>query len=40
MNNDFVPFGLTKYLSHIVCADDTQRHKPNPEPLHTFLGIG
>ncbi|MVO98084.1 HAD family hydrolase [Paenibacillus lutrae] len=39
LNNDFVPFGLTQYLSHIVCADDTQRHKPNPEPLLKFLEI-
>lgn len=37
--NDFVPFGLSSYLTHTVCADDTERHKPNPEPLLKFLEI-
>lgn len=37
--NDFVPFGLTSYLDHTVCADDTERHKPNPEPILKFLEI-
>ncbi|GGH21644.1 HAD family hydrolase [Paenibacillus segetis] len=36
-NNDFVPFGLMSYLTHIVCADDTEKHKPNPEPLLKFM---
>lgn len=37
--HDFVPFGLTSYLNHTVCADDTKRHKPNPEPILKFLEI-
>ncbi|MED3550245.1 HAD family hydrolase [Cytobacillus praedii] len=37
--NDFVPFGLSNYLIHTVCADDTVRHKPHPEPLLKFLEI-
>jgi HAD superfamily hydrolase (TIGR01549 family) len=37
--NDFVPFGLSCYLTHTVCADDTERHKPNPEPILKFLEI-
>ncbi len=37
--NDFVPFGLSSYLTHTVCADDTERHKPNPDPLLKFLDI-
>lgn len=37
--NDFVPFGLTSYLTHIVVADDTEKHKPNPDPLLKFLEI-
>lgn len=37
--DDFVPFGLVRDLPHVVCADDTERHKPNPEPLLKFLEI-
>ncbi|MCM3768334.1 HAD family hydrolase [Neobacillus niacini] len=37
--NDFVPFGLSSYLTHTVCADDTKKHKPHPEPLIKFLEI-
>lgn len=37
LNNDFVPCGLMSYLTHIVCADDTEKHKPNPEPLLKFM---
>ncbi|OPH57860.1 HAD family hydrolase [Paenibacillus ferrarius] len=39
LTNDFVPFGLMNYLKYIVCADDTEKHKPNPEPLMKFLEI-
>ncbi|NOV04842.1 HAD family hydrolase [Paenibacillus planticolens] len=39
LNDDFVPFGLMKFLSYIVCADDTKKHKPNPEPILKFLEI-
>ncbi|MOA15324.1 Phosphoglycolate phosphatase [compost metagenome] len=37
--NDFVPFGLANDLNYIVCADDTELHKPNPDPLLKFLQI-
>ncbi|MFS0838444.1 HAD family hydrolase [Paenibacillus sp. 1P03SA] len=37
--NDFVPFGLTHDLNYIVCADDTDLHKPQPDPLLKFLQI-
>jgi len=37
--NDFVPFGLAKDLNYFVCADDTELHKPHPDPLHKFLQI-
>ncbi len=30
---DFYPFGLQGYFDYIVCADDTKRHKPEPEPI-------
>lgn len=32
-NIDFVPFGLSEYFQYVVCADDTIRHKPLPDPL-------
>ncbi|MFL0247300.1 HAD family hydrolase [Candidatus Clostridium stratigraminis] len=31
--NDFVHFGLDQYFGLVVCADDTKKHKPNPEPI-------
>ncbi|GGH09412.1 HAD family hydrolase [Paenibacillus segetis] len=39
LQDDFVPFGLMKYLPFIVTADDTLKHKPNPEPIQKFLEI-
>jgi len=39
LRDDFSPFGLMSYLTHVVCADDTLKHKPNPEPLFKFLDI-
>jgi len=37
LEDDFVPFGLMKYLPTAVVADDTSLHKPNPEPMLKFL---
>ncbi|SHI82362.1 haloacid dehalogenase superfamily, subfamily IA, variant 1 with third motif having Dx(3-4)D or Dx(3-4)E [Clostridium amylolyticum] len=37
--NDFVPFDLTKYFKFVVCADDTEKHKPNPEPILKFIEL-
>jgi phosphoglycolate phosphatase-like HAD superfamily hydrolase len=28
---------LIKYFQHMVCADDTRKHKPDPEPLLKIL---
>ncbi|GKU76026.1 HAD family hydrolase [Paenibacillus sp. L3-i20] len=39
LEEDFVPFGLMKYLPFVVTADDTLKHKPNPEPLQKFIEI-
>lgn len=39
LTDDFEPFKLMKYLSYVVCADDTNLHKPNPEPILKFLEI-
>jgi HAD superfamily hydrolase (TIGR01549 family) len=37
--NDFVPFGLINYFKLVVCADDTEKHKPNPEPILKFIEL-
>jgi HAD superfamily hydrolase (TIGR01549 family) len=37
--DDFYPFGLHDYFDYIVCADDTTRHKPDPEPILKCLEI-
>ncbi len=37
--NDFVPFDLSKYFKFVVCADDTEKHKPNPEPILKFIEL-
>lgn len=38
--DDFDPFGLHDYFDYIVCADDTSKHKPDPEPIWKCLEIG
>ncbi|MBU3133754.1 HAD family hydrolase [Clostridium gasigenes] len=30
---DFFPTGLQKYMKSVVLAEDTENHKPHPEPL-------
>ena len=35
--SDFVPLGIDKYFTNIICADDTLEHKPNPEPLLAYI---
>ncbi|MBS4173048.1 HAD family hydrolase [Bacillus sp. FJAT-49736] len=35
----FEPFGLTDYFDHYICADDTLKHKPNPDPLQKCLDL-
>jgi HAD superfamily hydrolase (TIGR01549 family) len=37
--HDFVPFGLTNYFNLVVFADDTEKHKPDPEPILKFIEI-
>lgn len=31
--SDFIPFRLANYFKLVVCADDTEKHKPDPEPI-------
>lgn len=28
---------LVKYFDHIVCAEDSERHKPSPEPMLVYM---
>jgi HAD superfamily hydrolase (TIGR01549 family) len=37
--NDFVPFDLNNYFKEVVCADDTEKHKPNPDPILKFIEL-
>lgn len=37
MRNEYDSFALKTHLPIEVCADDTEHHKPHPQPLHTFL---
>ncbi len=32
-------FGLNKYFGIIICADDTKKNKPNPEPLLKYMEL-
>lgn len=38
-DSSFTPLGLADYFDYVVCADDTERHKPNPEPLLKLMEI-
>lgn len=35
--DEFEPFGLSSYFEHTICASDTGKHKPHPEPLLACL---
>ncbi|MGE7835769.1 HAD family hydrolase [Viridibacillus arvi] len=35
--DEFEPFGLSSFFEHTICADDTENHKPHPEPLLVCL---
>ena len=37
--DDFVPFGISKHFKYVICADDTERHKPNPEPILKYIEL-
>ncbi len=39
LRDDFMPFGLMEYLTYKVCAEDTEQHKPHPEPLLKYMEI-
>jgi HAD superfamily hydrolase (TIGR01549 family) len=35
--DEFDPFSLGSFFEHTICANDTEKHKPHPEPLLTCL---
>lgn len=39
MIRGFGRFGLLPYFGHVVTADDTERRKPDPEPLQRYLEV-
>lgn len=36
---NFLPFGLGAYFTHVVCADDTRLHKPDGAPLERYMQV-
>jgi phosphoglycolate phosphatase-like HAD superfamily hydrolase len=37
--NGFVPFGIAELFDIVICADNTDKHKPNPEPMLKYLEL-
>ncbi|MCM1135707.1 MAG: HAD family hydrolase [Clostridium sp.] len=37
--HDFCQFSVSSYFHTVVCADDTQRHKPTAEPLLKYMDL-
>ncbi len=35
--HDFSYFGLAEYFKTAICVEDTEKHKPDPEPLYEFF---
>ncbi|MBU0443849.1 MULTISPECIES: HAD family hydrolase [Bacillaceae] len=35
--DEFEPFGLSSFFEYTICASDTEKHKPHPEPLLACL---
>lgn len=36
-NGSFLPFGIAGYFRTAITADDTIRHKPDPEPMYEYM---
>lgn len=36
---EFESYPICQYFHHVVCADDTQRHKPDAQPMHHYLEL-
>ncbi len=39
METGFYPFDLAQYFDAIVCASDTENHKPHPDPLLRCMAL-
>ncbi len=37
--HEFAPFGLADLFDYVVCSDQTEKHKPDPEPMLKFLEV-
>ncbi|MBU3133125.1 NUDIX hydrolase N-terminal domain-containing protein [Clostridium gasigenes] len=35
--DDFIRFGIAEYFDTVICADDSNEHKPNAEPMEKYL---
>ena len=38
-HDDFMYFPISKYIGTAVCADHTEKHKPDPEPLYKYMEL-
>lgn len=37
--NDFLRFDINKYFKLVICAEDTEKHKPDPDPILKFIEV-
>ena len=37
--HDFLPYGIEGYFGTVICADDTENHKPAPDPLLKYAEL-
>ena len=35
--SSFLPFQISEYFQTVITADDTVRHKPDPEPMLAYM---
>jgi len=36
---DFMQYGISEFFPYVVCADDTSKHKPEPDPLLKYVEL-
>lgn len=37
--DDFMHFPISRFITHAVCADHTEKHKPEPDPLYKYMEL-
>ena len=37
LDQDLPGFGIRKYFGTVICEDDSEKHKPNPDPLLAYM---